>query len=88
MDTIGILIDGLYCTLTVSVYVSDVQYTEKLSTLQYFFSTDIVSNLNIFITEINIYHNFFYSQYFATIFNILSNILVIYNFWCVIVQSR
>ena len=43
-----------------------------------FFNTDIVSNLNIFITDINIYR----------IVNILSNILVIYNFWCVIVQSR
>ena len=37
------------------VYNSDVQYTEKLSTLQYFFNTDIIMNLNIFITDINIY---------------------------------
>ena len=34
---------------------SDVQYTEKLLTLQYFFNTNIVSNLNIFIIDINIY---------------------------------
>ena len=37
------------------LHSSDVQYAEKLSTLQYFFNTDAVSNLNIFIADINIY---------------------------------
>ena len=34
---------------------SDVQYTEKLPQFQYFFNTDTIPNLSIFITDINIY---------------------------------
>ena len=50
--------------MTYGLLSSDVQYTEKLIDIAiFFFNTDIVSNLNTFITDINIYRTVNNFQY-------------------------